>query len=88
VPNTSGVCSWIYPLGAPNDVALQTRIILSALALLAENVRPQLSVSSLFLFSASRLRKIDAPVRGPFLRTAFPRDLAAPKMGHGGGDGP
>jgi hypothetical protein len=29
-----------YPLGTPNDVALQTRIILSALALLSENVPP------------------------------------------------
>ncbi len=29
-----------YPLGAPNDAALQTRIILSAFALLAENVPP------------------------------------------------
>ncbi len=29
-----------YPLGAPNDAALQTRIILSAVALLAENVPP------------------------------------------------
>jgi D-proline reductase (dithiol) PrdB len=29
-----------YPLGAPNDPALQTRITLSALALLAETVPP------------------------------------------------
>jgi len=29
-----------YPLGAPNDAALQTRIILAALALLAETVPP------------------------------------------------
>jgi D-proline reductase (dithiol) PrdB len=29
-----------YPLGAPNDAALQTRLILSALALLSENVPP------------------------------------------------
>lgn len=29
-----------YPLGAPNDAPLQTRIILSALALLPENVPP------------------------------------------------
>ncbi|MFY9728557.1 MAG: hypothetical protein WB579_10420 [Bryobacteraceae bacterium] len=29
-----------YPLGAPNDVELQTRIILSALALLPETVPP------------------------------------------------
>ena len=29
-----------YPLGAPNDAALQTRVILLALALLAENVPP------------------------------------------------
>jgi D-proline reductase (dithiol) PrdB len=29
-----------YPLGAPNDAALQTRIILSALALLTETVPP------------------------------------------------
>lgn len=29
-----------YPLGAPNDAALQTRIVVSALALLSENVPP------------------------------------------------
>ncbi len=29
-----------YPLGAPNDAAMQTRIILSALALLTEAVPP------------------------------------------------
>ena len=29
-----------YPLGAPNDEALQTRIVLSALALLQESVPP------------------------------------------------
>jgi D-proline reductase (dithiol) PrdB len=29
-----------YPLGAPDDPALQTRIILSALALLSESVPP------------------------------------------------
>jgi hypothetical protein len=29
-----------YPLGAPNDATLQTRIILSALALLSRNVPP------------------------------------------------
>ena len=29
-----------YPLGAPNDAALQTRIILSALALLSKHVPP------------------------------------------------
>ena len=29
-----------YPLGAPNDAVLQTRIILSALALLTEPVPP------------------------------------------------
>ena len=31
-----------YPLGAPNDAALQTEIILAALALLAEEVPPAL----------------------------------------------
>ena len=29
-----------YPLGAPNDAALQTRIILSVFALLAESIPP------------------------------------------------
>lgn len=31
-----------YPLGAPNDAALQTRILRSALALLSEDVPPAL----------------------------------------------
>jgi hypothetical protein len=33
-------CPFGYPLGAPNDALLQTRIIVSALALLSENVPP------------------------------------------------
>ncbi len=35
-----------YPLGVPNDTAMQTRILMSLLALLGENVPPALILSS------------------------------------------
>ncbi|MGB6943079.1 MAG: hypothetical protein WBE37_11830 [Bryobacteraceae bacterium] len=35
-----------YPLGVPNDAALQTQILMSLLALLAQSVPPALILSS------------------------------------------
>jgi len=46
-----------YPLGAPNDAALQTRIITAALALLIEKVPPAL----IRAFEASHLQSEPRP---------------------------